>query len=353
MPSLTHEEKNNAAETKGCVFQAAQPRRYQPYSLPGDSRNHSPQRVYQKQVKHKFPARVDFPYHYPYPRTIKEQRRGGKMTACIAISCDCNQPKVPPKFVLVTDGMVSTVLSSTQEAFKVRQLCNGWYTAYSGDNTGWVDEITRLVYGILEPQIQPTIGNVEYAMAEAYQHVRRKLITDQFLSTYEWKLAEFLQKGRQKLGDSGFAQLRSEIDRVDLGCEFLVCGFDTQQKEEPILFHVMNPGVVTPYDNASGYAAIGSGGPSATAYLDWRRQKSTTPVGESLYNGIAAKCFAEAAGALGVGPKTDVVIVEQHADNPRRLSDAEVKSIEEIYQREEAGIRPANIDERIYTILNR
>jgi 20S proteasome alpha/beta subunit len=76
------------------------------------------------------------------------------------------------------------------------------------------------------------------------------------------------------------------MEQFDLECSFLVCGFDNQPRQTPILFRVENPGIVTPCAVNSGYAAIGSGGYSALTYLDWRSQSWATPLEESLYNGL-------------------------------------------------------------------
>lgn len=258
-------------------------------------------------------------------------------------------PPKKPKILLVSDCMITTVTSSTQETFKVNPISEEWYAMYAGEDVSMVDKICRLAYDILAPLEAASAANVESVMRQAYQIVRKKQIEDHYLSTYGWDMEQFLKGGRATFGDSEFSQLRYQIDQFDLKCEFLVSGFDIQDRLSPTLIRIQNPGESMPC--ILSYAAIGSGSPAALIYLDSRKQSNRMSLGQSIYNGIAAKAFAESAGALGVGQQTDLVIIESGERLPVRPNREQIEQIKDIWQKEEADIRPLDVDKRVAKIL--
>ena len=57
------------------------------------------------------------------------------MTVCLGIACDGSTSNENPKFVLVTDQMVSTVTSSSLSR-KIWKLSESWYVMLAGNDVG-------------------------------------------------------------------------------------------------------------------------------------------------------------------------------------------------------------------------
>ncbi len=289
----------------------------------------------------------------PYPPNPQRDRcpRERSVTVCISIACDCFHSPMVPKFILIADQMISTVTSSTQVGIKIRWLSKGWYVMYAGTDVSMVETIIAKAQNSLAAR--PTIARaseVSQEMRNAYQVTREQKVRDAYLSSFHWDINQFLQDGRRLLGEANFTNLLFQIEQFDLGCSFLVCGFDSQNATNPMFFEVDNPGVATP-QMATGHAAIGSGAPNAISYLDWRGQSWSLSLEESVYNGVAAKALAEKA--IGVGPETSTIglILERGQESGRPLTAGDLQPIRDIWSNEEANVRPPNIKERVAIIL--
>jgi 20S proteasome alpha/beta subunit len=177
--------------------------------------------------------------------------------------------------------------------------------------------------------------------------VRKKQIENQILSSFGWKMEDFLRAGRKHLPLSHFSSLVTEIQNFDLGCQFILAGFREEKSEEPEIFVIENPGVDTPRDMV-GFACIGAGTSNAEAYLTWREQGRHEDLWETVYNGIAAKALSEKA--IGVGRQTEVVIVP-NAKKHEFLHERTIEGIRKIWEEEECHYRPEKLKERVETII--
>ncbi len=146
-------------------------------------------------------------------------------------------------------------------------------------------------------------GDVEVVrrgFKRAYAQCREELITDTFLTSFDMTLTQFKRYGREQLNSEIHADFSFRIKNFDLGCTFLIHGFDDEG--EPHIFTVSNPGTVDTYDKP-GFWAIGAGKNSAISMLAALGQHSERhSLYETIYNVLAAKYISE--GASDVGKET-------------------------------------------------
>ncbi len=264
------------------------------------------------------------------------------MTICIAIACDCLGENAKSRMVLVADLLLSTGITSTEIGLKARPLYGGWNGMYAGNDISLADPILRAAAQTLRKLNEFSENTVMKTMQTAYRKVREQQIESSYLSSYGWKMEQFLQQGRAAFPESHYLNLIYEIERFDLQCQFLVSGFDPNS-ELPCIFEVRHPGVVIPIERLMGYGAIGSGATNAISYLARRDQGIHLSLAQSVYNGVAAKNLAEKA--LGVGTRTMVMIVEPGNETPSFLSHEQIAGINQIW-REEADFKPKDLEAR-------
>jgi hypothetical protein len=245
------------------------------------------------------------------------------MTICIAMSCESHKANIPA-LVLVLDTSISLGgMTSLETGVKGRQLAKFWHALIAGDDVSHAYSVIEKARSKLpEEDDEITLSELQEIFSKAYQEVRRRQIEDIFLSSFGWSLEQLMKQGNTLLPVSEFSHLLAQIQRYQLGCEFLVAGFECQNADSVEIFHVANPGVVTPQE-ACNFAAIGSGAPSAYTYLARREQSSTFSLAETIYNGIAAKVLAEKA--LGIGKETAVMIFRSDGYSAMLTSEEEIR----------------------------
>jgi len=218
----------------------------------------------------------------------------------------------------------------------------------AGDDVTYAEDIISIACGSLEAKPTKSLPDAASAMTRAYQITRRRLIEDLYLSAYGLDMDGFLAKNADYPTPTKRQSILDEIDKFDLGCEFLIAGF-SPNLDLPYIFQVCNPGRYIP-QSLLGYWAIGSGTVNAITYLARRNQHGTHDLEASLYNAIAAKQLAEKAA--GVGKNTVAYIMEFGKTEVRWLKQNEIKDISTMWIDEESDVRPANLSDRMKIILN-
>ena len=141
---------------------------------------------------------------------------------------------------------------------------------------------------------------IEQAVVTAIHGELIKRIEASVLSPYKLSIDEFTKTGLKGFGPEAFADLRQRIERVDLGCEFLVFGFDEASK--PHIFRVNERGAVDDHSR-TGFWAIGSGEYAALSALIFHDYDRNLDVREAVYYICMAKFMAERAD---LGQQTQV-----------------------------------------------
>jgi hypothetical protein len=270
---------------------------------------------------------------------------GVGMTVCIAVSCEKNSAN--PRIVMVSDTLVTMGITSA-DALKGRWLADTWSVLMAGDDVTYAEDV--ISEAAIQLGLKPTnsLADAAAAMTHAYQTIRRKQIEDSYLSAYGLDMAGFLAQSADYPTPTKRQSILDEIDKFNLGCEFVVAGF-SPTTAVPYIFQVCNPGKYIP-QSLLGYWAIGSGEVNAITYLARRNQHANDALESTLYNAIAAKKLAEKAA--GVGKTTVAYIMEFGKTEVRWVKPQEIEDISIMWESEESYVRPTNLRDRMKTILN-
>jgi 20S proteasome alpha/beta subunit len=283
---------------------------------------------------------------HPNKRKPTLSELGIGMTVCIAASCE--EYQATPKVVLASDKMLSFGVTST-DRLKARRFGNNWGIMFAGDDVSFAEQVIYAAVASAQAQDHDlSYHQATQALVKSYQKTRQTQIEQLFLATYGWDIQTFMKLGPEVPTVAHREYLLNEMERFDLGCEFLVAGFHSPTSQSADIFQVQNPGRLVP-QSITGYAAIGSGSTAAISYLATREQSGYDRFAETVYNVIAAKRLAERA--IGVGRETVVIILERGKKEIDWLNQDAISSITKISVEEESEIRPRNLIERVGEIL--
>ena len=188
---------------------------------------------------------------------------------------------------------------STDGVLKEQPIHREWGILIAGNDMAQappvIDEAKRRLRGK-----SGDLRTVRTAFRSAYQSCRREVMTDRLLSSFDMTIDDFKKRGRSQLPPALYVDLAFQIKNFNLGCTFLVYGFDDDSF--PHLFTIRNPGHIESYDRP-GFWAIGAGASSALSMLALLKQNSErSMLDETIYNVLAAKFSSESAS--DVGPET-------------------------------------------------
>jgi hypothetical protein len=218
------------------------------------------------------------------------------MTVCLAALANSGK-----SLVLACDSMLSAEsFSSDRIADKMFVLTTPyqWWAMYAGDVVNVVPVIELAVKRLLN--LSPATNTreiVEREILAAYQTVRGQLAADSVLSPVGLTWQAILQNAELHAG------VAARLERVNLGCEFLIAGFDWNG--DGYIFSIIHPGVIRNH-NACGYESIGSGAYNALATLMHHSVNQQMELARVLYHVCESKFMAESAD--GVGKHTHVKV---------------------------------------------
>jgi hypothetical protein len=248
----------------------------------------------------------------------------------------------------MSDSLLSLGYTSADVALKARGLCEDWTIMFAGEDISHAKEVIDAARLSLGRDKAPTsAAKVAGEVTRAYRSVRRGQLQNMHLGTYGMTMRQFVRDGKSSFPESHHLNLLYEFDRYDLGCQFLVAGFVSDESDYPCFFTVENPGVVSIYDDF-GYCAIGSGSVNAMSYLSRRNQRTGTCFERSLYNAIAAKYLAEKASGVG---RIFQLVIHERGKHPYFPEEKKIDAITRIWLEEEQHYSPPLLEKRIADIL--
>lgn len=232
------------------------------------------------------------------------------MTVCIAIrgvSYSGNlgvEPVPTERLVTICDRMLSYPDYAVDDAaFKRFKIHPRWRAMFSGNDIGPVTPLARIV--------QEHLGNKEGHLEEvadsfrnAFHQHSHLLAVDLILAKYGHTLGSWRQKGLSEFGTEEFARINRQIEQVEVGVQFLVCGFSPQGQGH--IFTIQEdwtrgyPHVAIDHHDIDGFALIGSGTTAALSSL-LRKALPTLNLSELIYRACEAKMLAEKAPGVGKG----------------------------------------------------
>jgi hypothetical protein len=245
------------------------------------------------------------------------------VTICIAASC------VPPTHIVaVSDKMLSdpgdVVPAIDDAAFKNVTVAKRWGLMFSGNSHLWFP-----FHLAVTPRFRlesPTI-EAEDAMSicrEEYDKLRGAQITSLLLSVFGYvNIGDFMNRGRNEMGDALFENLVQSIRAFDLALEVIMYGFDYDNM--PRIFTLTRARLED--CTVDRFAVLGTGTYMAASVV--RKRNRWNPVASLVYGLLDAKFSSESAS--GVGRSTQVRILSP-AGGELTLSDDEVQSIRDAWE---------------------
>jgi len=185
-----------------------------------------------------------------------------------------------------------------------------------------IDAATLALLGLSDAT--NTLSLVERALVVAYQSVRMQYAKDLVLAPIGMTM-EALERNSERQG------LTEKLERVDLGCQLLVAGFDWAGDGH--IFTVENPGIGHNHDLA-GWASIGSGAFSAISTLLHHSVNHEMELARVLYHVCEAKFMAESAQGVGRHTVVKVLNATTPIQAPSELSEDFIATIRSDWEKE-------------------
>lgn len=218
---------------------------------------------------------------------------------------------------------------------------------------GDVSKATALYNKIDKDRFSKTddIKSIVNACRRAYWELNSEDATAHVLGPLNLTLDEFLDDGVSKFPESVFDRLVADIQNYQIAretdepCLLLTAGF-----EAPENAHIFSISSASEVHHAGriGFAAIGSGAPSALADLYFHEYNSMLPLEEAMYRVLSAKFMSERAS--GVGQST-LVMLMRHG-TPALIPDGDqIEAIRDMWDQEGCARLPEHYRERVKEIL--
>jgi hypothetical protein len=154
------------------------------------------------------------------------------VTVCIAAVCEDGRG-----IVAACDRLMSAGSTSSDSILKAHRLGTHWLAMVSGNDISHVTPILkRAETQLAETRYMPE--EVEGALAAAYADETRKEAERTLLAPLGLTMKEFCAGPGESWHPGLYAQLTDQIQRVTLGCDFLVCSFDLDHMHEAAILHV-------------------------------------------------------------------------------------------------------------------
>lgn len=238
------------------------------------------------------------------------------MTFCVAMLCDKSKA-----LILAADKMLGIgYIEAEPEITKILELHKNWKVMFAGEDITPVSNIVDHARASLSVEETPNLDVVIAAMQSSYEKQREDEADDIYLAPRGWTRRDFIDKGKDRLPETIYADLEDKLAKYELGIQLIVAGFDSSGIGH---IFVMDSDVKrgTPQRcDISGFAAIGGGGIGGSYMMHFRKCSPEMKIRESLYYCLEAKWFGEHAGSVGI--KTDTLILRD-AKEPIRLNDEE------------------------------
>jgi 20S proteasome alpha/beta subunit len=263
------------------------------------------------------------------------------MTVCIAALCEHREA-----IILAADRMISTAVFEVEFATsKITRVHPSWWVLMAADYVAPVFSMTEQLKVRLQEADKPTVYDVEQALGAVFQNERVRRAETAVLSPHGMTMNDFISYGRSQLGDVLFERIYTQISYQRLPVWLIATGFDDDGLGH--ILSVQDPGQVDRHENP-GFFAIGAGATNALSMLYYNAQDYTDPVARTLYQTNEAKIFA--GFAPGVGWETELIVLRS-GQEPRSLSQNEVKRLDSIWQKEGSPRSPKGIETRLKSMV--
>ncbi len=239
------------------------------------------------------------------------------MTICIAMrgvnyeGSGSIDPLARESIVMICDRMLSYPDYTVDDAaFKRFRFHSRWRAMFSGDDIGPITPMMRFVEGHMSTR-DGHLEEVADAFRNAFHAHSHLLAVDSVLGRYGHTVTSWRQKGLAEFGAEEFARINRQIEQIEIGICFLVCGFSPTGQghiftAQQAWTRTGQLQVQVDHHDIDGFALIGSGTVAALSAL----LRNPLPVTEQLqliYRACEAKMLAERAPGVGKGTVLSVL----------------------------------------------
>jgi len=207
--------------------------------------------------------------------------------------------------VCVADKAITygDIISWESDVTKIVQLAHpGCIAMMSGDEEGTSRVLSALA---AVPDLGNTVAEIRTKCEGVYRECIREVVDQKFIyprlltrEIYEAAIAK-------EQVNVVIQAISAEIARYDIGCDFIICGFDS--KKAPFILDLSAPdGMVTDM-TSTGFSAIGSGFSYAQSRLLFLSHERDDDLDKALYDIFDAKASAEMVPTVGTDWDSAVV----------------------------------------------
>ncbi|MGH9773780.1 MAG: hypothetical protein ACRD50_02405 [Candidatus Acidiferrales bacterium] len=266
------------------------------------------------------------------------------MTVCIAATV------LDEWIIAISDRKVAVDgMSADCTITKVDPIHQSWCAMVSADDITsavpiWDRVRQKLGFHYQRKEYPPekTLEEVKDAFVEAYHEERDEAVANAILRPHAITHEMLFTSGRKLLGSPIFSDMWGRVERFDLGCSFIVAGFDKFKRSH--VFTISHPGVYKNFDSI-GFWAIGSGSYQALTSMFLIDEKHRPTYEGLLYEVCAAKFTAETDPH--VGKFTTLLVYQSGKDCPEFYGDKEIESIKKQWEENGRPKRPPSVEEAI------
>ncbi len=220
-------------------------------------------------------------------------------------------PLTRESIITICDRMLSYADYTIDDAaFKRFKFHARWRSMFAGDDIGPITPMMRFV----EEHLSTRDGHLEEvadAFRNAFHVLSHLLAVDSVLGKYGHTLSSWREKGLVEFGTEEFSRINRQIEQIEIGIYFLVCGFSPGGQGHIFTAHQAwtrtgQLQVQVDHHDIDGFALIGSGTVAALSSL----LRTPLPVTERvklIYRACEAKMFAERAPGVGKGTVLSVM----------------------------------------------
>lgn len=224
------------------------------------------------------------------------------MTVCVA-SLAANGQAI----VCIADKAISygDYVQWDSDSIKMLQINpSGSIIMFSGGERDTSKVLARI---LAKPEnIGVTVASTIKFLETEYKDAVDELTEQLHLSPRLLTRANYLSAISSQQVNSYIRSVADDIDKFEMDCGLLVCGFD--QGQAPFILDVMHPGVVVDM-TTTGFHAIGSGWDKATSNMLFSEHKRVHGVDRVLYDVFDAKAHAELEAHVGYEWDAQVIVV--------------------------------------------
>src|ERR1019366_7244282 len=202
-----------------------------------------------------------------------------------------------------------------------------WQFMYAGvpSNFSLVSEEIENIH--LEDESSLSRLRVQETVRRAYQTVRSRLASFEYLSPFNITLEQFSNTGLESFGETFHGELCRNISHraSQIADQILVIGWG--HSPHSVMIYEVGPSGDCLHE-AAGFAAIGSGSQMAYTMLLLLGQARYRTLAETIFNVACAKFFAEKSDGLDVGRMTTMHVLRKSDDPSQR--NGQFVSVEDI-----------------------